>query len=222
MASGGTLFLDEIGELPPQAQAKLLRVLEQNQVIRVGGERVIHVDARIVAATNRNPEIEVEQRRFRQDLYYRLNVHILRLPPLCDRLSDVPELANHFLAETCLRFGVKPKKLDPDAIELLMAYRWRRNNVRELRNIVERMVISTDSDTLGAGHVPAEVRSGESVAGAPSAKTFQEQKTEAERRIIVAALENNDWNITGTARSLGLSDHASLLKIMRRHNLKRK
>jgi two-component system nitrogen regulation response regulator NtrX len=222
LASGGTLFLDEIGELPAQAQAKLLRVLEQNQVTRLGGERPINVDTRVVAATNRDLETEVEERRFRQDLYYRLNVHILHLPPLCDRLSDVPELAGHFLSEICSRFGVKPKKLDPGALDVLMAYRWRRNNVRELRNIVERMVISTDSDTIGVDKIPAEVRAGETGAGARPEKTFQEQKTEAERRIVVAALENNEWNITNTAKALGLSDHASLLKIMRRHNLRRK
>jgi two-component system nitrogen regulation response regulator NtrX len=229
MATGGTLFLDEIGELPAPAQAKLLRVLEQKQVTRLGGERLIDVDARVVAATNRDLEAEVEAGRFRQDLYYRINVHILRVPPLRDRLSDLPELINYFLSGTCARFGVSEKKLDSDALESMMNYPWRRNNVRELRNIVERMVISTDAESLGVDQVPTEVRSGQissAVPGAvpetvPEAGTFQERKSEAERQIVVAALEENNWNITQTAQQLGLADHASLLKIMRRHNLKR-
>jgi len=225
MATGGTLFLDEIGELPAPAQAKLLRVLEQKQVTRLGGERLIDVDARVVAATNRDLESEVEAGRFRQDLYYRINVHILQVPPLRERLSDLPELITHFLSETCARFGVVEKKLDSEALETMMNYPWRRNNVRELRNIVERMVISTDADTLGVEQVPAEVSasqdSGDGSRAVRSSGTFQELKSEAERQIVVTALEKNNWNITQTARQLGLADHASLLKIMRRHNLKR-
>lgn len=231
LAAGGTLFLDEIGELPAAAQAKLLRVIEERQVTRVGGERAIEVNARVVAATNRDLESEAQAGRFRQDLLFRLNVHILRVPPLRDRPSDIPELAEYFLAVTCARLGIRPKRIDPGALDCLMNYEWKRNNIRELRNIVERMIIAADGDVIGIDQVPAEVRSvadqgktapGSGPAGTARPRTFQEMKTEAERRIVVAALERNDWHITRTAKELGLADHASLLKIMRRHNLKRK
>ncbi len=221
-ASSGTLFLDEIGELPAPAQAKLLRALEEDQVTRVGGERAIKVDTRVVAATNRDLEEEVRAGRFRQDLLYRLNVHVLAVPPLRDRLSDIPELAEHFLAETCARFGVRRKRMDGEALEALMAGDWTANNVRELRNVIERMILASEGESLGVAHVPAELRSGRAAPRtAPGARTFHELKAEAERQIIVAALERNDWHITRTAQELGLADHASLLKIMRRHELKR-
>jgi two-component system nitrogen regulation response regulator NtrX len=222
LASGGTLFLDEIGELSAPAQAKLLRVIEERQVMRVGGERTISVDVRVVAATNRDLEVEVEAGRFRQDLYYRLNVHQLKVPPLRDRLSDVPELAEHFVVETCRRFGIRPKKLAADASQALMRHNWRQNNVRELRNIIERMIIACDAEALTAADVPAEIASEAPPAASDGPRTFQQLKAEAERQIIVAALERNDWHITNTARELGLADHASLLKIMRRHGLKRR
>jgi len=222
LASGGTLFLDEIGELPLSAQAKLLRVLEDRTVTRVGGERSIEVDARVVAATNRDLGAESKEGRFREDLYYRLNVHILHVPPLRERRSDVPELAEQFLAGTCERFGMRQKRIAPDALSVLMAYEWRRNNVRELRNIVERMIIAAAADVIGVDDVPAEVSTGHTPDGGARPTDFQELKAEAERRIVVAALERNDWHITRTADELGLADHASLLKIMRRHGLKRK
>lgn len=221
MAAGGTLFLDEIGELPLSAQAKLLRVLEDRRVTRVGGEKSFEANARVIAATNRDLEKEVESGSFRQDLYFRLNVHILEVPPLRDRLSDIPELAGRFLAATCGRFGVKTKRIEPAAMDKLMACEWRRNNVRELRNIIERMVIATDNDLIGPGQVPAEISGDAAAAPADARRNFQELKAEAERRIVVAALDRNDWHITRTAGDLGLADHASLLKIMRRHDIKK-
>jgi two-component system, NtrC family, nitrogen regulation response regulator NtrX len=220
-AERGTLFLDEIGELPLQAQAKLLRVLEERQVTRLGGNRTITVEPKIVAATNRDLETEVSAGRFRQDLYFRLSVHVLRVPPLRDRLSDIPELASQFVAATCERFRIKPKKMSPDALELLMVYDWRRNNVRELRNIVERMIIAADGDVLRPEHVPAELQGRGPDQPHGEERGFAALKTEAERQIVVAALERHDWHITRTAQELGLSDHASLLKIMRRLDLKR-
>jgi DNA-binding NtrC family response regulator len=226
LASGGTLFLDEIGELPPPAQAKLLRVLEDRRVTRVGGERAIEVAARVVAATNRDLETEFEAGRFRKDLYFRLNVHCIDVPPLRDRRSDIPELTAHFLATLCARLGMREKRISPEAIELLMAHEWRRNNVRELRNIIERMIIAADDDTIGIEQVPVEIRSLVGDAGSssdiPGGRTFQERKAEAERLIVAAALERNHWQITNTAKDLGLADHASLLKIMRRLGLKRR
>ncbi|MBA3553730.1 MAG: sigma-54-dependent Fis family transcriptional regulator [Gemmatimonadales bacterium] len=223
-AERGTLFLDEIGELPPAAQAKLLRVLEDRVVTRLGGSRSVAVDVRVVAATNRDLEVEIAGGRFRDDLYFRLNVHLIRVPPLRERLSDVPALADLFLTGTCARFGIRKKKIAPEALDLLMGYEWQRNNVRELRNAVERMIIAADGDTIRAEHVPADIRAAGHAERPPSAegaRTFQELKAEAERRIIVSALERHDWHVTRTAAELGLADHASLLKIMRRHNIRR-
>ncbi|NIO29766.1 MAG: response regulator [Candidatus Latescibacteria bacterium] len=221
LATGGTLFLDEIGDLPLSAQAKLLRVIEERQVTRLGGERSIKVDARVVAATNRDLESDVGAGRFRQDLYYRLNVHIVRVPPLRDRQSDIQELTEHFLAGTCARFGVRRKRIHPEVLDCLMAYEWKHNNVRELRNVIERMIIAADADMIRFDQVPIEVRGGVAPKSSPQLKTLQELKVEAERQIIIAALERNDWHITRTAKDLGLADHASLLKIMRRHKIKR-
>jgi DNA-binding NtrC family response regulator len=223
-AAGGTLFLDEIGELPLPAQAKLLRVLEQREVTRVGGTRTIPVDARVVAATNRDLDAETRAGRFREDLLYRLNVHVLAVPPLRERLSDVPELVQFLLAATCARFRMRPRTLSGEAVECLMAHDWARNNVRELRNVLERMLIASDTDPIGVEDIPLEIRE-QRAAGSPSARvpphTFQELKAEAERRIVVAALERHEWHVTRTAEALGLADHASLLKIMRRHGISR-
>ncbi len=204
-------------------------MIEQREVSRLGGNRTIAVDARVLAATNRDLDAEVQAGRFRQDLYYRLNVHALRVPPLRERRSDIPALLDHLVRSTCARFGVRPKTLDPAALECLMACDWARNNVRELRNAVERMIIAADGDVIGLDDVPPEIReaapaqrvsSGPGGAGeAPT--TFHALKAEAERQIVVAALERNDWHITKTAQELGLADHASLLKIMRRHGISR-
>jgi DNA-binding NtrC family response regulator len=144
------------------------------------------------------------------------------VPPLRDRLSDVPELAAGFAAAICERFRIRPKKISGDALELLMGYDWSRNNVRELRNVVERMIIAADGDVLRAEHVPVEIQEPAGANPRPSEERgFQALKMEAERQIVVAALERNNWHVTRTAEQLGLADHASLLKIMRRLGLKR-
>jgi DNA-binding NtrC family response regulator len=220
-SAGGTLFLDEVGELPLSAQAKLLRVLETRRVTRLGAEREIDVDARVVTATNRRLLAEVEAKRFREDLYYRLAVHELLVPPLRERLSDIPDLVNHLVAAVCSRFGVRARRVHPEALDALMGYDWKRNNVRELRNTVERMIIASEGDLLEPSHVPEEIRARHKTRPG-KARTFQELKAEAERGILIAALERNDWQITQTARELGMSDHSSLLKAMRRHGIKRR
>ena len=221
-AGAGTLFLDEVGELPLPAQAKLLRVLEDRKVTRVGGDRAIQVTARIVAATNRDLEREVEAGRFRQDLYYRLNVHTLRVPPLRERLPDIPALVDHLLRTIASHLGMRPKTIAPEAVTLLASYDWRRNNVRELRNCLERMMIASDAPVIGAADVPPEIRGEErdesaDIAAAPG--TLKALKAQAERQILLGALDKHDWHITRTSEALGLSDHSSLLKIMRRHGL---
>jgi two-component system nitrogen regulation response regulator NtrX len=228
-AGGGTLFLDEIGELPLAAQAKLLRVLEDGQVTRLGSNKTIKVDTRVVAATNRDLEAEVASGRFRQDLLYRLNTHVVQVPPLRERLSDVAVLAGHFLELTCEKFGVRPRSLAPEAVKVLQSYDWSRNNVRELRNVIERVVIAGDGDVITAELIPAEITGGATPAPGPvpgrpgpaPGGTLKDQKAAAERQIILSALERNDWHITNTAAQLGLADHSSLLKIMRRHGLKK-
>ena len=222
-AERGTLFLDEIGELPLSAQAKLLRVLEERKVTRLGGNRSISVEARVVAATNRDLEAEVAAGRFRQDLYFRISVHVLRVPPLRDRLSDVPELASAFVTAICERFRIRPRTLSGDALELLMGYDWSRNNVRELRNVIERMIIAADGEVLRSEHVPVELQEQSRARMRPSSagRDLHALKVEAERQIVVAALERNQWHITRTADELGLADHASLLKIMRRLELRK-
>jgi DNA-binding NtrC family response regulator len=197
-------------------------VLEERSVVRLGAARPVDVPARVVAATHRNLDEDVAAGRFRQDLLFRLNVHVLRVPPLRDRLSDLPELADHLVAAICDRFGVRRKMIAPAALELLARYDWKRNNVRELRNVVERMVIDSDGGVIGAEHVPPElVGSRREGSRDGEARTFVERKAEAERQIIIAALERNEWHITRTAEELGLADHASLLKIMRRHGVSR-
>jgi len=232
-ASGGTLLLDEIGELPAAAQAKLLRVLEDENVTRLGGTRPIRIDTRVIAATHRDLDRDVAAGRFREDLLFRLNVHVVRVPPLRERLSDLPALVESFLVRTCDRFRVRLKRISPAALELLMRYDWSRNNVRELRNTVERMVFACAGDEIGPEDVPVEIRASKprasagmppgapSVGAPPVAGSLKELKAAAERQIVLAALERNGWHITKTAAELGLADHASLLKVMKRHRLKR-
>ncbi|HSJ31495.1 MAG TPA: sigma-54 dependent transcriptional regulator [Longimicrobiales bacterium] len=218
LAGRGTLFLDEIGELPLAVQAKLLRALEAREITRLGAEKPTPVLARVVAATHRDLDADVEAKRFRQDLYYRLNVHILKVPPLRDRSSDVPLLVIHFLAVLCDRFGVRRKAITDDALDLLTAYDWRRNNVRELRNIVERLIIAAGDGDIGPEHIPPEIA--DHAGNAPST-SLQAKRADAERQIIIDALDRNGGHVTNTARELGLADHASLLKIMRRLDIRR-
>jgi len=221
-AGNGTLFLDEVGELPLQAQAKLLRVLEDRQVMRLGGSRAIPVTARVVAATNRDLEREVAAGRFRQDLYYRLNVHTLVVPPLRERLADIPVLVDHLLRSIASHLRVRPKTISPEALALLAAYDWRKNNVRELRNCLERMMIASDAAIIDVPDVPPKIQVEElddvsDPTAAPG--TLKALKAQAERQIVLTALDKHGWQVTRTAEALGLADHSSLLKIMRRHGL---
>ncbi|GAB1397690.1 sigma-54 dependent transcriptional regulator [Saprospiraceae bacterium] len=147
LANGGTLFLDEVGDMSLSAQAKVLRALQENQITRVGGDKSIHVDVRVVAATNKDLREEIVRGRFREDLYHRLAVIIVDVPPLTDRLEDIPLLVEHFVENICAEYKVPPKKVTPDAIKALQKYPWT-GNIRELRNVVERLIIlSGDSIT---------------------------------------------------------------------------
>ncbi len=215
-AHTGTLFLDEIGDMPVAVQAKLLRVLQEHELTRLGGEgRVIKIDVRVVAATHQDLATAVSENRFRQDLYFRICTHLLQVPPLRERLQDILALTLHFIERTCERFGRSPKRISTAALTALSTYDWRRNNVRELQNIVERMIIQCPGSTLLPEHVPQDILATPE-PGAGSQKTLNELKEIAERSILVQALEANAWHITNTAKSLGVANHSNLLKMMRR------
>jgi DNA-binding NtrC family response regulator len=225
-ANGGTLFLDEIGDMPLPIQAKLLRVLQENEVTRIGGEgRVIKVDVRIIAATNRNLEEEIANANFRQDLYYRICTHVIRVPSLLERFEDIELLTLYFVERTYERFGIPPKVVTPEALFVLKSYDWRKNNVRELENIVERIIIRCNGKRILPEHIPSDILEKNEAPflnlSLSAEKTFHELKEEAERKILLHHLQTHNWHITNTAKTLGISNHSNLLKIMRRLGIKR-
>jgi two-component system response regulator HydG len=207
LAHRGTLFLDEISELYPELQVKLLRVLEERQIMRVGGSELIDVDFRLIAATNRDLEREVSEGRFREDLYYRLKVVTLRIPPLRERPGDLQQLADHFLGQFCQEHGKPTKRLGPDALELLLRYPWP-GNVRELRNVIESVVIFHQGDEIQPGDLPVEVRESTSLsaAGAPVQAVVGETRTMAdiERQAILETLARTGGHRAKAADLLGI------------------
>jgi len=215
LADGGTIFLDEIGDLHEAAQAKLLRVLQDGEVQRVGSEQPFRVSARVICATNRNLEQLIRERRFREDLYYRLSVVPIRVPALRERLDDLQALITYFLAEFCARNNVKSKQIAPEVVTALSRYQWP-GNVRELRNVVERMTILTPGDAIAPDAIPLEIRQPQ----AQPAGALQDVRDSAERARISQALEQTDWNVSGAARLLG-TERTSLHKRIRALGLKR-
>ena len=207
LAHRGSLFLDEISELYPELQVKLLRVLEERQVMRVGGSELIDVDFRLIAATNRDLEKEVAEGRFREDLYYRLKVVTLRIPPLRERPGDIVQLAEHFLALFWQEHGRPPKRLSPEALELLSRYAWP-GNVRELRNVMESAVVFSQGDEISPSELPVEVRDSTSVSttGAPVQAVVGEPRTMAdiERQAILETLERTGGHRARAADILGI------------------
>jgi DNA-binding NtrC family response regulator len=203
-ADGGTVFLDEIGEMVPGLQAKMLRFLEEKSFKRVGGSVDMHVDVRVVAATNRTLENEVREGRFREDLYYRLNVLPIELPPLRARPNDIPLLVNYYVDTFNTEFRKRLRGVEPSAMEVLRTYGWP-GNVRELRNVVERAMLLAEGPMLTVADVPAAaagpVRLTEQVA-LPAAGIDLEQ---LERSLVVQALERSGWNQTKAAGMLGLN-----------------
>jgi transcriptional regulator with PAS, ATPase and Fis domain len=203
-ADGGTVFLDEIGEMAPQLQAKLLRFLEEKTFKRVGGVADIHVDVRVVAATNRNLEDEVKKGRFREDLYYRLNVLPIVLPPLRTRTDDIPALVNYFVDAYNSEFRKHVRGVSDEAMRRLKTYGWP-GNIRELRNAVERAMLLVDGEELTADQFPVTssgaVRLTEGV-DLPANGIDLEQ---LERSLVVQALERSGWNQTRAAAMLGLN-----------------
>ena len=222
-AHGGTLFLDEIGDMSLEAQAKVLRVLEQGVLTRVGGSKSIEVDVRVIAATNKDLEQQIEVGAFREDLFYRLNVVPIQIPALRERREDVPMLIRHFCERMANGQGVVPKRFSSSAVERLQGLPWP-GNVRELRNTVERLLILSTSPEVGPDDVDllASGRSGsQSMAGEIlGLETFVEFKESAERAYIVQKLRENEWNVAETARRIEMP-RSNLYKKIERYGLVR-
>ena len=226
-AHGGTLFLDEVSELAPGLQAKLLRALQDGEIRRVGGTKTLHVDARVIAATNRDLAAEVREGAFREDLFYRLNVFPIFLPPLRERREDLPLLVDHFLDRLGQESGTPPKRLSPEALRAMMAYPWP-GNVRELEHALERAALLSEGETMTARDVPAEILAPKDeltvMIPPDSAAGFKETMArlirDAEVRLIRRALAQSGGNRTEAARLLGISRRALLYKL-NEYNLRR-
>ena len=223
LAHGGTLFLDEIGDMSLGAQAKVLRVLEEGLVTRVGGSRPVEVDVRVLAATNKQLEDEIAEGRFREDLFYRLNVVPVEVPALLERLEDIPLLVEHFVQRLGHRAGMPLRRFTPEAILSLQRRTWP-GNVRELRNAVERLMILAPGREVTAEDVDRLLPNG-SVHGnitgdLPMVGTFDEFRQEAERGFLLAKLREHQWNVAETARALAMP-RSNLYKKIERYELTR-
>ena len=202
-ADSGTLFLDEVGDMSLRTQSKVLRVLEEQRFERVGSNQTLHVDVRVIAATNKNLEQEIARGAFRQDLFYRLNVIPFFVPPLRDRKEDIPVLARYFLAEFSSEYGKKTRELTDGAMEILLRYPWP-GNVRELRNLVERLVIVCPQARIEPHHLPPELFRGVAESPQQPYSTLHEARSAYEREFILRKLQEHRWNMTQTASALGL------------------
>jgi two-component system response regulator AtoC len=213
-AEGGSLFLDEIGELPTAVQVKLLRVLQEEEIRPVGESKSQPIDVRVIAATSRDLEVEVAEGRFREDLYYRLNVVHLHVPPLRERRHDIPLLADHFLRHFSTTLGKSVHSISDDALERLSSYRWP-GNVRELENVIERALILADGDRLTLRELPQNLVEAADEGGADASGSFSLRRARriAEVDIIRRALKATNGNRTHAAKLLEISHRALLYKI---------
>jgi two-component system nitrogen regulation response regulator NtrX len=220
LADEGTLLLDEIGDMSLKTQAKILRILQEQKFERVGGTKTIGVDVRVVAATNKDLEQEILQGTFREDLYYRLNVIPLEIPPLRERKEDIPELVEEFLQEFTFKANREPKDLSPDIYPCLLEYDWP-GNVRELKNIMERLVIMTQGRLITVTDLPPlfNKKQGESSWPAADLTLLKEARNQFERDFIIRKLQENEGNITQTAAVLGI-ERSHLHKKMRSYEIK--
>ena len=221
-ADGGTLFLDEVGDMSLSAQAKVLRTLQDGVVTRVGGETSTQVDVRVIAATNKDLEEEIEAGRFRDDLFFRLNVVPIHVPPLRDRREDIPMLVRHFTERAIEEQRLTPTRLTPEAVERLQGMDWP-GNVRELKNTVERLLILSRDDEVGAQEVD-RLLGGAQGAGLPAelmrADTFAEFKERAEKAYVLGKLREHDWNVSATARHIDMP-RSNLYKKIDKYGLQR-
>lgn len=210
-ADRGTIFLDEVGDMSPKTQAKVLRVLQEGEVERIGSSRTTKVDVRVIAATNKNLEEEIEKGNFREDLYFRLAVIPIHVPSLRERPDDIPLLVRHYMDYFSRENNTKPRRVTQAALEALQRYRWK-GNIRELRNTVERLIIMSPGDTIDVADLPSAIRTPGAVSttagakvstaasdGAGAAGTLREFKDNAERAFLVSKLRENGWNISKTA-----------------------
>jgi two-component system nitrogen regulation response regulator NtrX len=223
-ADGGTIFLDEIADMSLRAQSKVLRALQDGEIEPVGAAKSFVVDVRVIAATNKNLEDEIAQGRFREDLFFRLNVLPIRLPSLRERREDVAPLVAWFAESFCREHGLKPKTVATDAIEALSRLRWR-GNVRELRNAIERLVIMTPGSAVRAADLPASLDQAPMTEtsmplSAPGAATLQEFKDAAERAFIIAKLAEHDWNVAATAKAID-TPRSNLYKKLEAYGIRR-
>jgi two-component system, NtrC family, nitrogen regulation response regulator NtrX len=202
-ANGGTLFLDEIGDMSLRTQSKVLRVLEEQRFEPVGSSQSMTVDVRVLAATNKNLESEISRGAFRQDLFYRLNVIPFLVPPLRERLRDIPTLATYFLNEFSVAYGKKLRELSDASVDVLLRYPWP-GNVRELRNLVERLVIVCPQARIEPHHLPPEIFRGAAESPQQPYATLHEARSAYEREFILRKLQEHSWNMTQTAAALGL------------------
>ncbi len=213
MADGGTLFLDEVGDISLKTQVDLLRVLEEKKVCRVGGNKMVPVDFRLIAATNKNLETMVGEGTFREDFYYRLNVFSITVPPLRERQDDIPLLAEHFLRKFAQSMNKPVKQISPQALRLLSSHEWP-GNIRELQNAMERAVLVCRSDTIEAQDFP--------LRSSDAPRTLDEKSLSAvEREHVNAVLEEAEWNISRSARLLGI-DRVTLYNKIKKYKLKRR
>jgi two-component system nitrogen regulation response regulator NtrX len=207
LADSGTIFLDEIGDMSLKTQAKVLRVLQEQTVDAVGGKTSIKIDARVLAATNKDLQAEIRAGRFREDLYFRLNVIPIFVPPLRDRQEDIPLLADHFMAEFAREYGRRPKSFEPDARAVLERYPWP-GNVRELRNVIERLVIMVPGDRISSADLsfldPAGLSRPPAVEPAGERLTLHEARDQFERDLILRTLAEQQGNMSRTAEVLGV------------------
>jgi len=221
-ATGGTLFLDEIGDMSLAAQAKVLRALQENKITRVGGEKDIEVDVRIIAATNKDLREEIEAGRFREDLYHRISVILLHVPTLNERTDDIPLLADKFLTEICEDNGMAKKQLSPGAIHELKQINWT-GNVRELHNVIERLLILcddkiTEEDVINFSN--AASRRTSSLDAVEQYEKFQDFKDFAEKIFIDSKLKKNNWNVARTAQEIDIQ-RSHLYNKIDKYGLKR-
>jgi two-component system nitrogen regulation response regulator NtrX len=206
-AHKGTLFLDEIGDMSLKTQAKVLRILQEHKFERVGGNKTIEVDVRVIAATNKDLEKEIAEGRFREDLFYRLNVIPFYVPPLRERKADIPQLATHFLEYFCSKESRDTKVLDEEAVQAIKSYSWP-GNVRELKNLIERLVIMSPGNTITRNQLPQAVSDKKETLEKDqethnfSAATFRNAKEEFEKEFLIQKLEENEWNISRTAEAI--------------------
>jgi two-component system nitrogen regulation response regulator NtrX len=220
-AHEGTIFLDEIGDMSLKAQSKTLRILQEQKFERVGGTKTIHVDVRVIAATNKDLEAEIEKGTFRDDLYFRLNVIPIRVPPLKERIEDIPGLAKEFVSEFTLSTNIEAKEVSDEAISILQRYDWP-GNVRELKNIIERLMIMVPGNTIEGKDIPPPYnRTSDIKTGFASnfvSDSLKEAKSQFEKAFIQAKLQQFNGNISQTAEAIGI-ERSNLHKKIKGYHL---